>query len=382
MGCLHRIASFLRLPAIVGPLPFTLTNGTVADANQVQGDLQYIADQVNLNAAPSGGASGAQGTNILYNGAMRIAQRIGLIGGSVNISAGSAYGLDRWEVLNSGASSSVDVTDVTSTGLTGFTNAMRVQRTAGNAVTTAIQVFQSLETIDSVPLQGQVCTLSFRARNGANFSPANSTVNATVWYGTGTDENFQSYTGATVAFTLAATLSSSWQTFQVTGTIPVNANEVAVVFSWTPSGTAGAADYADFTGVQLEIAPGATAFQLIPFGTDLARCQRYYQKSFEPGVKPSNATGNGMYFLTAIKAGASFHWWTFALPVALRNAFTGTVYNPQAANAQIRDVTASADFSGSLVQAQFNTLVISGTGNASTAVGNELWVQWTMDGEL
>lgn len=382
MGCLHRIVSFLTLPAIVGPLPFTLTNGTVADANQVQGDLQYIADQVNLNAAPSAGGSGTQGNNILYNGAMRIAQRVGSLGGSINVSAGSAYGLDRWEVYNGGVSSSVDVSQVAA-GLTGFSNAMRVQRTAGNAVVTSIQVFQSLESADSVPLQGQVCTLSFRARNGANFSPANSTVNATVWYGTGTDENYLAYTGATVAFTLAATVSSSWQTFQVTGMIPVTATEVAVVFGWTPSGTAGAADYADITGVQLEIAPGATAFQLLPLPTDLQRCQRYYQKSFAQSVKPAQSVaGAGLYFLTAIKAGASFHWWTVALPTALRGSFTGTAYNPQAANAQIRDVTASADFSGTLIQAAFNTLVISGTGNASTAVGNELWVHWTVDAEL
>lgn len=38
--------------AIVGALPVTLTNGTVADANQVMSDLQWIVDQVNANAAP------------------------------------------------------------------------------------------------------------------------------------------------------------------------------------------------------------------------------------------------------------------------------------------------------------------------------------------
>lgn len=36
---------------IVGVLPYTLTNGTTADANQVQGNLQYIVNQVNANVA-------------------------------------------------------------------------------------------------------------------------------------------------------------------------------------------------------------------------------------------------------------------------------------------------------------------------------------------
>lgn len=36
---------------IISPLPFTLQNGTPADATQVMADLNHIVDQVNLNAA-------------------------------------------------------------------------------------------------------------------------------------------------------------------------------------------------------------------------------------------------------------------------------------------------------------------------------------------
>lgn len=48
---------FLNLPVIVGGLPFILTNGTLADADEVQGDLQFIVDQVNANAQPAGGGA-------------------------------------------------------------------------------------------------------------------------------------------------------------------------------------------------------------------------------------------------------------------------------------------------------------------------------------
>jgi len=48
---------------IISPLPFTLTNGTVADATQVQSNLAHIRDQVNANAAASGGGGGAAAFN-------------------------------------------------------------------------------------------------------------------------------------------------------------------------------------------------------------------------------------------------------------------------------------------------------------------------------
>ena len=43
---------FFRLGVIIGTLPVTLTNGTTADATQVQSDLQWIVNQTNANAAP------------------------------------------------------------------------------------------------------------------------------------------------------------------------------------------------------------------------------------------------------------------------------------------------------------------------------------------
>lgn len=43
--------------AIVGALPNTLTNGTTADANQVQANDQFIANQVNANALPLAGGT-------------------------------------------------------------------------------------------------------------------------------------------------------------------------------------------------------------------------------------------------------------------------------------------------------------------------------------
>ncbi|MEX3961657.1 hypothetical protein AB4Y42_05475 [Paraburkholderia sp. EG286B] len=47
------------MAAIIGNLPVTLQNGTIADASQLMADLNYIVNQVNANAAPVSGASGS-----------------------------------------------------------------------------------------------------------------------------------------------------------------------------------------------------------------------------------------------------------------------------------------------------------------------------------
>lgn len=53
----------LRLAAIIGTLPVTLTNGTVADATQVMSDLNWVVNQVNANAAPLSNTALLNATN-------------------------------------------------------------------------------------------------------------------------------------------------------------------------------------------------------------------------------------------------------------------------------------------------------------------------------
>lgn len=60
------LSLLMSVPAsaqIVGTLPFTLQNGTVADANQVMADLNAIVSGVNLNAANAGANSNITALN-------------------------------------------------------------------------------------------------------------------------------------------------------------------------------------------------------------------------------------------------------------------------------------------------------------------------------
>jgi hypothetical protein len=82
------LRSFLRLGVIVGPLPITLVNNTVADAAPVMANFQWIVDQVNLNGAGITSVNHGGGdlpTNVAYgNNALA-----GNASGNDNVAIGS-----------------------------------------------------------------------------------------------------------------------------------------------------------------------------------------------------------------------------------------------------------------------------------------------------
>jgi hypothetical protein len=76
-------------------------------------------------------------------------------------------------------------------------------------------------------------------------------------------------------------LTTTWQRFTFTGTVGATVTELAPYFSYNPVGTAGANDYYEITGVQLDIGSVALPFRTYA-GTiqgELAACQRYYYRS-------------------------------------------------------------------------------------------------------
>jgi hypothetical protein len=173
-----------------------------------------------------------------------------------------------------------------------------------------------METADSYRFAGQTITMSFYARAGANFSSASSVLNLLFTTGTGTNEangNQSGWTGA-VQTSRNNTLTTSWQRFTQTFTIPSNVTQIGWVFGYTPVGTAGANDYYEITGCQLELGSYATTFSRAG-GTiqgELAVCQRYFQLIGE---------NNGIF--GAIISTTTAYLWTM-LPVVMRIAPTAT----------------------------------------------------------
>lgn len=256
------------------PMKTTYANGDVYSAS----DVNDITGTINLLTSTT--LSRSAGKNTVINGGMDIWQRGTSI--SVAASSGITYTADRW-CLNTGANQAMTISRQATGDTTNLPNIQyctRFQRNSGQTGTGGLFLSQSIESVNSIPLAGQTVTMSFYARKGANYSAASSALTVLVYTGTGTDQNqLSGFTGSATPISGTATLTTTWQRFTFTGTISSTVTEIASTFYFTPVGTAGAADYYEVTGVQLELGSTATTFSRAG-GTiqgELAACQRYYQ---------------------------------------------------------------------------------------------------------
>jgi hypothetical protein len=248
----------------------------VADSSTSTG-LRY---QVPVNANP------------VINSAFQVWQR----GTSISLAASSdAYTADRWRQFTQANQATTVSRQATSdtTNLPFIQDCARIQRNSGQTGTAQMSFIQGFETMNSIPFAGKTVTLSFYARAGANFSPTSSAFTAMIYTGTGTDQFPTSYTGGASAGLTTYNLTTTWVRYSMTATIPTTATEFGTYFYWLPTGTAGANDYVEITGVQLEVGSVATAFKTssATIQGELAACQRYYQNRW---------TGTGKWYTTNV----------------------------------------------------------------------------------
>lgn len=299
--------------------------GFPTKANWAAGDVltasaqDDLAGTVNLlsNASATSGSqlvSNVAGTSFAYqatpsasnpvlNSAMQIFQRSSTPTTGITVTGGSAYTLDRWLSRTATGSGSVTTSRQVTNDTTNLPNIQycaRFQRVAANTDTGALNFANQFETINTIPFLGKTVTYSFYARAGANYSPTSSTLTFEIDTGTGTDQSVFSYTGFSVAGTSTATLTTTWKRFSANITIPTTANEMSLVFTMTPTGTAGANDYFEVTGVQVDIGSVALPFRTYAatFQGELAACQRYFLAG-TTNIWSGNAVTSSVYYVTA-----------------------------------------------------------------------------------
>jgi hypothetical protein len=211
--------------------------------------------------------------NVLINGGFDVWQRG--TSAAFTTSASTSFLADRWSGYRGAAGSTQSRV---SAGLDGFQYAMRVQRDSGNTSVFRQYIGTSLETSTATKLANKPVVLSFYARAGANYSSASNGLNVLLSSGTGTEANgvHVNFTSATSVVSTVATLTTSYQRFTYFATMPATSSQLLVQFDFAGVGTAGAADYFDITGVQLEQNYQPTPFEQRPIGVELALCQRYY----------------------------------------------------------------------------------------------------------
>lgn len=279
------------------------TNGATASPLTTKGDLfTYSTTNARLAVGNNGeslvaDSSTATGLrwqapvncNPVLNSAFQVWQR-GTTASNPN-SIATTYIADRWNFYRPsgfvpGITMSRQTTSDT-TNLPFIQYCARIQRAASNTSTVQLFLAQNIESVNSIPYAGKTVTLSFYARAGANFSATSSILNASLITGTGTDQNIiNGLTSETIAFNTNATLTTTWQRFTVTGSVGSSVTQLVPFFQYTPTGTAGANDYYEVTGVQIEVGSVATPFKTYA-GTiqgETSACQRYYFRNTAQGT--------------------------------------------------------------------------------------------------
>jgi hypothetical protein len=139
----------------------------------------------------------------------------------------------------------------------------------------------------------------------------------------------------------------------------------------------------DIAQVQVEPGPVDTPFERRPIGTELALCQRYFQKSYNIDVAPGTTGGIGMNGMVSHAASSYTGFGIVNFPVSMRIAPTVTGYNPDTGTTTtfVRNFSASTNLNGSISnigQAGFPSNIDNGPVTISQSVG----YHWTASAEL
>lgn len=297
------------------------------------------------------------------------------------------YLAGRWCTYASNASASAQIGWV-GTPTTGFQNGFQVGRTSSNANLTQICLVQEVPAERVAGMQGQNVILSFWAAAGANFSAASNNLQLFVNTGTTADEGIgklvsatpttiNSFTGAANQLNAATqAITTTWTRYGINaGVVPTGALELAVQICYTPVGTAGASDFFQITGVQLEAGTSTaavgsattqmSAFEYRPLAYEQWAVGRFAQSIIDTGTARKYAVGQNTS--TSVTA--------FALPLPIQMRTVPITIVQQAFSFATTNTTGTA-FQCSTVAAvassnTINTLGLTcTTGGAPLVAGN------------
>jgi len=252
--------------------------------------------------------------NVIINGDMVVAQR-GASSTGIGASAGY-FTLDRWNISTASSAGRLTMTQ-TADGPSGIANCLKLACTTADTSIDAAEtliVRQKIEDQNCVKFKkgtadAEQISVSFYAKQnesrvisvGLYDSQNNRIIMNLVTVGTSwarheitfaadTTGAFADDTG--IGFELwfflhagsnytSGTLATSWESYTAANT----AVGIGSLYAST-------SNTFFLTGVQVEAGDTVSDFEFLPYDVNLARCQRYYQSSFEKGVTPGNNEAN------------------------------------------------------------------------------------------
>jgi len=226
-----------------------------------------------LSSLNDGPLSGAR--NRIINGAMDFWQR------GTSTTTSSVYLADRWQAqFPAGGTVSQETTSVP----TGSRYAWKYVASATNPF---MQMGQQIEYMNCLDLQNTTVAISFMARSvTSNAGSTALTVRTRTIAGIDGTCLFAGSNSDT-----AITLTTSWTRYTVTRTLPATFGSLSLEFVLGNSHVSG--DGIMLSQIQLEAGSVATPFERRSYGQELALCQRYYEKSYDPDVVPGSISYAG-----------------------------------------------------------------------------------------
>lgn len=261
--------------------------------------------------------------NRIINGAMMIDQRNA--GGSVTVNTAGVtyYFVDRW--LGTGQSSDGVYTAQQSTDApSGFVNSLKITVTTADASIGASQIYDIQQIIEGANIydwafgsaSAQTITVSFWVKSsvtGTFGAVVSNSAQNRVYPFTYTINSANTWEKKSV--TIAGDTTGTWLTDTGIGlrlriSLGAGSTFLGTAGAWTTSTVVGVTGQTNListlnatffiTGVQIESGSVATPFELRPNATELALCQRYYEKSYRQNVKVPTNTSAGYVYASAL----------------------------------------------------------------------------------
>lgn len=254
--------------------------------------------------------------NRIINGAQVINQR------NATVTAASTFVTDRWQVDNLTTSGAVSFAQ-NSTAPAGFTNSLKITVTTADAAVAASDIVEFRQWIEGY----NTADFSFGSASAGTFTISfwvNSSVTGTygvsfrnsaadrVYVSTYTVNAANTWEQKTI--TVAGDTTGTWLTDNGRGLgiafcVMGGSNFQGTANAWGSTNNRTTSAQANLlatinntfyiTGVQLEKGSTATNFDYRPIGTELALCQRYFEKSYTQDTVPG-ATGQSGYITSTI----------------------------------------------------------------------------------
>jgi hypothetical protein len=256
-----------------------------------------------------GGSNNTTMRNRIINGAMVIDQR----NAGAAVTTSGSFPVDRFNIGNSGTTATFSMQQ-SSTAPAGFVNSVAFTVTASDATLDALDrtyLTQSIEGLNVADLgwgtaNAATVTLSFWVRSSLTGTFGGSLRNSAgnrsypFTYTISSANTFEQKTVTIVGDTSGTWLTTNGIGIQLHFSLGVGATLSGTAGSWAGANylsatgavsltqTSGATFY--ITGVQLEAGTTASPFEYRLYGTELALCQRYFEKSYDIGTVSGTST--------------------------------------------------------------------------------------------